>query len=114
MSKEILVIKTKTDIYFPYNFFGGRMTDIAVVLNPGEPLLKVLSYFPERDKKKPTTVSWLNSERDKIMAAVYKPDDYEILYRAEISDYKYSIYYKYWELNLPNKCAELLESIQTT
>jgi hypothetical protein len=116
MKKEIQVIKTiEHKIYFPNDFFGGKMTWCAVVLNPGENILKLLSYSPKRYKKKPSTIAWLSIERV-LSVAVLKEDlkNYDILFKTEISDTKYQMLYNHWKKNLPKKCAELLESTRTT
>lgn len=90
------------------------MTWCAVVLNPGENVLKLLSYSPMMYKKKPSTTAWLSFEKV-LSVAVLKEDlgNYDILFKADVSDTKYRAYYDHWEKNLPRKCAALLESTQT-
>lgn len=104
MNKEICVIKTYPGVYFPYAFFGGRMSNYVVILNynPTEKNLMGLEYCPDMYKKKPTAACWLRLQTP-LMATRVSPfglGHFEIILKVKVSEKKYQEYVDYWLKNV--------------
>lgn len=100
MSKKIILIEVFPPIYFPHEFFGGRMHLLAVILEPDVWPWKALSWSPEKYKKKPCPF-WLESSRPLAteLGPLQVSRAYNTIWQVEVSETRFKKFLEYWEQN---------------